>query len=108
MSKEAGMDLRKYHRVLDNLSDTITDYDEETVFAALKVIADRFGWELSKQPDPCCDFGWHYERQGIMTPIHECPSPRPDLKTEEMLDVMTRESDRDLVTRAFVLPRRWL
>lgn len=40
----------------------------------------------------CCDFGAFYEDQGIMAPLHNCPSPEP-----------IEESDNDLVVRAFGL-----
>ena len=73
------MNERRFRAVLEETAKTIHSYGEEEIFAAFRVIAERFGWELAKKdPGPCCClFGDWYDAQGIMTPLHECPADAP-------------------------------
>ena len=68
------------HDVLEAISKTIRAYDEETIFEALRRIADRFDWELAKRD----------------------PGPDEDVESG---NVWPRESDIDLAHRAFGMPR---
>lgn len=73
------MNERRFRAVLEDITKTIEDYGEETVIAAFRTALDRFNYEVVKRdPGPCCAYADYYEAEGIMTPIHECPSEAPD------------------------------
>lgn len=101
------MDERRFRTALDTITETIEGYGEETIFGALGVIADRFGWELAKRdPGPACEYDDFYDRIGVMAPLHVCPHDAPD--TWEQREMHLRpggESDAALVHRAFGLAR---
>ena len=73
------MNERHLAVALKVLNEAVKDFDEDTVFAALGIIAERYDWDLTKRdPGPCCcEYNDFYERQGLMTPMHECPSAAP-------------------------------
>ena len=79
------MDERRFRAVLEDITATIEDYGEETVIAAFRTVLDRFNYEVVKRdPGPCCSYAEYYEAEGIMTPIHECPSEAPDAWVSEL------------------------
>ena len=99
------MDERRFRAVLDETAKTIHSYGEPEIFAALGVIAERFGWVLSKRdPGPDCEYCDHYERHGIMVPLHACPHDAPD---EWEIRETFGGADTALVRRAFGLQREW-
>jgi hypothetical protein len=82
------MDERRFRTALDTITETIADYGEDTIVAAFRVILERFDYEVVKRdPGPdCCDYGRYYADKGIMHPIHECPSERPDAWIDDLSD----------------------
>jgi len=82
------MDERRFRAALDEITATISDYGEDTIVAAVRVILDPFGYEVVKRdPGPdCCDYGRYYADRGVMYPIHECPSEAPDAWVDDLPD----------------------
>jgi hypothetical protein len=81
------MDERRFRTALDTITETIADYGEDTIVAAFRVILERFDYEVAKRdPGPCCPYAEYYETEGILTPIHECPSPAPDAWIDDLSD----------------------
>lgn len=70
------MDERRFRTALDTITDTISEYGEDTIIAAFRVILDRFNYEVVPR-----DMG-----------------PDDDVESG---NVWPRESDDNLLMRAF-------
>jgi hypothetical protein len=74
-------------------------HGEDAVFAALRLIAEHYGWSLTKRdpgPHPICPYCDFYEMENLMTPMHECPQPAPleedELASDPIMDYVMHDS----------------
>ncbi len=80
------MDERRFRRVLEETARTIHSFGEDEIFAALSVLAERFGWELTRRGDEQCHYELDSQRcqhhDGHGGP-HECED-RDDINSGEV------------------------
>ncbi len=91
------MDERRFRAALEAIAKTIYSYGEDEIFAALGVIADRFGWELAMR-DP----GPEEENPEFWTD-EECADPNCACHRIGKHWKLT-DPDRRLIDAAFNLP----